>query len=270
MNINQSNFLITGGASGLGEACARRFVADGAKVIIVDLDDAKGEALARELEPSAMFIRADVTDAEQVQTAIAIGGEKFGPISAAIHCAGILGAARIVGRQGPHDLDLFRRVIEINLVGTFNVLRLTAAAMAQNTPGEDGERGVIITTASVAAFEGQIGQAAYAAAKGGVASLALPAARELARFGIRVVAIAPGVFETPMMGATTPELTQSLAEKIPFPPRLGKPHEFASLAAHIVENRMLNGCVLRLTGLYEWERNDQRTRLRRRRRRPAR
>lgn len=248
MNNTQRTYLITGGASGLGEACARRFVADGASVIIADLDSERGESLAGELGSMAAFVRADVTNAEEVQSAIQSGSEKFGPLSGAIHCAGILGAARILGRQGPHDLGLFRRVIEVNLVGTFNVLRLAAAAMADNEPGKDGERGVIITTASVAAFEGQIGQAAYAAAKGGVSSLTLPAARELARFGIRVVAIAPGVFETPMMGATTPELTKSLTEQIPFPARLGKPQEFAALAAHIVDNRMLNGCVLRLDG----------------------
>jgi NAD(P)-dependent dehydrogenase (short-subunit alcohol dehydrogenase family) len=208
-------FLITGGASGLGAACARRLVQAGASVVIADVSAAAGEALAKEL------------------------GER---------AACVLGAARIVGRDGPHDLALFERVIRVNLVGTFNMLRLAAAAMTLNPPGVDGERGVIVNTASVAAFDGQIGQAAYAASKGGVASLTLPAARELARFGIRVVAIAPGVFDTAMMQAAPDAVRQSLAEQAAFPHRFGRPEEFAQLVQQVIENPMLNGCVIRLDG----------------------
>jgi NAD(P)-dependent dehydrogenase (short-subunit alcohol dehydrogenase family) len=247
MQLKDHTFLITGGASGLGEACARRFIQHGARVLIVDLAADAAESLAASLGDRARLAVADVTNPQHVQAAIDLA-QGFGGLQGVVQCAGILGAARIVGREGPHELSIFERVIRVNLIGTFNVLRLAAAAMANNTPGEDGERGVIINTSSVAAFEGQIGQAAYSASKGGVASLVLPAARELARFGIRICAIAPGVFLTPMMEATTPELQQSLASQIPFPPRLGEPDEFAALAQHIFENRMLNGCVLRLDG----------------------
>ena len=248
MNINGRTFLITGGASGLGEACARRFVASGANVVIADLNETAGDALTKELGAAARFHKTDVTSTDDISSAIQLACNTFGKLDGAIHCAGILGAARIIGRDGPHDLELFEHVIRVNLIGTFNVLRLAAAAMAENAPGEDGERGVIINTSSVAAFEGQIGQAAYAAAKGGVASLTLPAARELARFGVRVVAIAPGVFSTAMMDAAGEDLQNALAAQIPFPQRLGQPDEFAALAEHIVTNRMLNGCVLRLDG----------------------
>lgn len=248
MELLGSTILIAGGASGLGEACARRFIAGGANVILADRNTAAGETLAAELGARARFVAVDVTSEIDVRQAIERTRQEFGELRAAINCAGVLGAARIVGREGPHELSLFERVIRVNLIGTFNVLRLVAAAMAENSPGDDGERGVIINTASVAAWEGQIGQAAYAASKGGVAALTLPAARELAKLGIRVAAIAPGVFETPMMGGAPEEIQASLAAQIPFPPRFGKPDEFAALAQHIIENRMLNGCVLRLDG----------------------
>ncbi len=247
MQISNRTFLITGGASGLGAACSRLFVEAGANVVIADLSQAAGETLAASLKQQARFAVADVTNPEHVQTAID-AAHHFGPLHGVVHCAGVLHAERVVGKQGPHELDAFRRVIEINLIGTFNVIRLAAAAMATNEPAADGERGVIVTTASVAAFEGQIGQAAYAASKAGVAGLMLPVARELARFGIRTVAIAPGVFDTAMVGALSAEQQQRLASQVPFPARLGKPEEFARLARHIVENAMLNGSVIRLDG----------------------
>jgi NAD(P)-dependent dehydrogenase (short-subunit alcohol dehydrogenase family) len=246
MQIKDSTFLITGGASGLGEACARRLAAAGGRVVIADLNENAGSALAKQLGPLARFIRTDVTNPSDAQAAIDLARREFGSLHGLVQCAGILEAARIFGKEGPHDLAVFERIVRVNLVGTFNMLRLAAAAMSTNTPTSDDERGVIISTSSVAAFEGQIGQAAYAASKGGVASLTLPAARELSRFGIRVMAIAPGVFETAMMAATTEELRQSLAEQIPFPSRMGKPEEFAQLVQSIIENIYLNGSVIRL------------------------
>jgi len=248
MQIEGNTFFITGAASGLGAGVARVLVAAGGRVLLADVDAAGGETLAAELGPAAEFVRTDVTQEHDVQRAIDAARQSLGPLSGVVQCAGILGAARIVGKQGPHDLSFFRRVIEINLIGTFNVLRLAAAAMSVQQPNAEGERGVIINTASVAAFDGQIGQAAYAASKGGVASLTLPAARELARFGIRVVAIAPGVFETPMMSALAPEAQAALAAQVPFPPRMGRPEEFAALVRSILENPMLNGTVVRLDG----------------------
>jgi NAD(P)-dependent dehydrogenase (short-subunit alcohol dehydrogenase family) len=241
-------FLITGGASGLGAACARRLVQAGASVVIADVSAAAGEALAKELGERAACVLTDVTSTDSAQAAVDAAIQHFGALHGVVNCAGILGAARIVGRDGPHDLALFERVIRVNLVGTFNMLRLAAAAMTLNPPGVDGERGVIVNTASVAAFDGQIGQAAYAASKGGVASLTLPAARELARFGIRVVAIAPGVFDTAMMQAAPDAVRQSLAEQAAFPHRFGRPEEFAQLVQQVIENPMLNGCVIRLDG----------------------
>jgi len=241
-------FLITGGASGLGAATARRLAAAGANVVISDVNSEAGGKFAREVGARALFAAADVTDEAQVAAAIAAGREKFGALHGAVNCAGVAPGERILGRSGPHRLESFRRAIDINLTGTFNVLRLAAQAMADNEPDREGERGVVINTASVAAFEGQVGQAAYSASKAGVAGLTLPAARELARLGIRVMAIAPGVFETPMVAAFTPELKQSLAAQVPFPPRLGRPEEYAALVEHIIVSPYLNGEVIRLDG----------------------
>ena len=248
MNPAQHTFLITGGASGLGAACVRRLAGLAANVVIADLNETTGEQLAAEIGKSAVFVKTDVTSESSGQAAIDAAIKNFGALHGLIGCAGILGASRIVGREGPHDLSLFQKVIQVNLVGTFNMLRLAASAMTKNEPNDEGERGVIVSTASVSAFEGQVGQAAYSASKGGVASMTLPAARELARFGIRVVAVAPGVFDTAMMQATPDSLRQSLADQIPFPPRLGRPEEFAQFVQQIIENPMLNGSVLRLDG----------------------
>ena len=248
MDVANHAFLVTGGASGLGAGTARMLIAAGANVVIADLNSAAGESLAAELGAQAVFKKTDVTSAESGQAAVDLATSQFGALHGLVNCAGILGAARIVGKEGPHDLELFRKVIEVNLVGTFNMLRLAAAAISPNQPNADGERGVIVSTASVAAFEGQIGQTAYAASKGGVVSLTLPAARELARFGIRVVAIAPGVFETAMMEATPESLRASLVSQTPFPSRFGRPEEFASLVLEIIRNPMLNGTTLRLDG----------------------
>ena len=248
MQLADKTFLISGGGSGLGAACVRRFAAGGANVVVADVNEAAGVAVAGEIGSRGAFAKTDVTNEASVLAAIAVATERFGGLHGVVNCAGVLHAARIVGKDGPYDLAAFTRVIQVNLIGTFNVLRLAAAAMANNEPNADGERGVVINTASVSAFEGQIGQAAYAASKGGVASLTLPAARELARFGIRVVAIAPGIFETPMMQAAPESVRQSLLEQIPFPHRFGNPAEFAALAQHIVENPLLNGSVIRLDG----------------------
>ena len=217
-------------------------------MVLCDIGAGPGGALAGELGARAAFVQADVTDEQQVAQAISAARERFGALHGAVNCAGIAPGERIAGKGGPHRLDTFRRAVEINLVGTFNVLRLAAQAMAENTPDAEGERGLIINTASVAAYDGQIGQAAYSASKAGVAGLTLPAARELARFGIRVMTIAPGIFETPMVEAFAPELKQSLASQIPFPPRLGRPEEYAMLVEHIIVNPMLNGEVIRLDG----------------------
>jgi NAD(P)-dependent dehydrogenase (short-subunit alcohol dehydrogenase family) len=248
MQISSSTFLVTGGASGLGAACARHLISAGGQVVMADLNEAAGAAICGELGTAARFAKTDVTDADSVQAAIGVATTQFGRLDGVINCAGIVGASRLVGKSGPHDLALFERVVRVNLIGTFNVCRLAAAAMTTNPPNAEGERGVIVNTSSVAALEGQIGQAAYAASKGGVTALTLPLARELARFGIRVAAIAPGVFDTAMMAGMTDEVRQSLAEQIPFPPRLGHPEEFARLACHIIENPMLNGCLIRLDG----------------------
>ena len=248
MQIHGSTFLITGGSSGLGEACARHFIEQEANVVLADVNDQAGAVLVEELGDRARFLQTDVTDPDSVQKTIDVAVSDFGGLQVVINCAGILHAARVVGREAPYDLGAFRRVIEVNLVGTFNVIRLAAAAMSDGEPNEEGERGVIINTSSVAAYDGQIGQASYSASKGGVASMTLPIARELARFGIRVLAIAPGVFDTAMVGAMTDEVRASLEAQIPFPPRLGRPSEYAQLAAQIVENPQLNGTVIRLDG----------------------
>jgi NAD(P)-dependent dehydrogenase (short-subunit alcohol dehydrogenase family) len=248
MELASCTVLVTGAASGLGEACARRFASQGAKVVLADRNAEAGKRVADEVGASAAFAELDVTDEASTHAAIEVALQRFGTLSGVIHCAGVLPAGRILAKEGPHDLSAFRRAIDVNLVGTFNVMRLAAQAMATLPPNREGERGVIVTTSSVAAYEGQIGQAAYAAAKGGVASLTLPAARELARFGIRVVSIAPGVFETSMMAGAPDPVRESLASQIPFPSRFGRPAEFAQLAQQVFENPMLNGCVLRLDG----------------------
>jgi len=250
MQVAGHTFLVTGGASGLGAATARRLHGAGANVAIADTNAEQGEKLARELGARASFSQMDVTNEAQVGAAIAGAQKKFGALHGAVNCAGVAPGERLLGKTGPHRLDTFRRAVEINLTGTFNVLRLAAQAMEGNDPDPDaeGERGIIINTASVAAYDGQIGQVAYSASKAGVVGLTLPAARELARFGVRVMTIAPGIFETPMVAAFTAELKQSLAAQIPFPPRLGRPDEYAALVEHIISNTMLNGEVIRLDG----------------------
>jgi NAD(P)-dependent dehydrogenase (short-subunit alcohol dehydrogenase family) len=223
-------------------------VENGAHVALADVDEEAGEQMASQIGSGAEFVRTDVTDEESVQDALDSVVEIFGSLDGVVNCAGIGPAARVVGKKGVHDLGLFTKTVEINLVGTFNVIRFAAVRLAENEPGEDGERGVIINTASVAAYDGQIGQAAYAASKGGVVALTLPVARELASSGIRVVTIAPGIFETPMLAALPEDARASLGKQVPFPPRLGRPEEYAALAKHIVENQMLNGEVIRLDG----------------------
>jgi NAD(P)-dependent dehydrogenase (short-subunit alcohol dehydrogenase family) len=249
VKLEGNTFLITGGASGLGAGCVREFVGAGANVVIVDMNKDAGQQLASELGSRARFAATNVTDEASVQAAIHTAMTEFGNLRGAISCAGIIDAQRTVTKDGPASLERFIRVIQVNLIGTFNVMRLAAAAMAQAEPlGNDGERGVIINTASVAAYDGQMGQAAYSASKGGIVSMTLPVARELARYGIRVMAIAPGVFLTPMVDQLPEAVVQSLGAQVPFPSRLGQPAEFAALARHIVENPMLNGEVIRLDG----------------------
>jgi NAD(P)-dependent dehydrogenase (short-subunit alcohol dehydrogenase family) len=248
LQVGESTFFITGGGSGLGAATARLLVENGAHVALADVDEEAGEQMASQIGSGAEFVRTDVTDEESVQDALDSVVEMFGSLDGVVNCAGIGPAARVVGKKGVHDLGLFTKTVEINLVGTFNVIRFAAVRLAENEPGEDGERGVIINTASVAAYDGQIGQAAYAASKGGVVALTLPVARELASSGIRVVTIAPGIFETPMLAALPEDAKDSLGKQVPFPPRLGRPEEYAALAKHIVENQMLNGEVIRLDG----------------------
>ncbi len=255
MNLENKGVLVTGGASGLGAACVRMATQAGARAIIADLNSELGEALAGELGESARFVRTDVVDEASVESAVraAVDG---GGLHVVINCAGIGVAERVLGKNGPSSLQSFTRVINVNLIGTFNVIRLSAAAMAANEPTAGGERGVIINTASVAAFEGQIGQAAYSASKGGIVGMTLPIARELARFGIRVMTIAPGIFDTPLLAGLPEAARISLGQQVPFPPRLGRPDEYAAMAKHIIENEMLNGEVIRLDGAIrlEWNR----------------
>ncbi len=247
MDIKGVSAIISGGGSGLGAATARALAAGGAKVALLDVNMDAANAVAAEI--GGIAVKCDVTSGDSAQAAIAAAAAAHGPARIAVNCAGIAPPAKIVGRDGPHDLDLFRKVIEVNLIGTFNMLRLAAAGMQGLEPvTADGERGVIINTASVAAFDGQIGQAAYGASKGGVHALTLPAARELARSGIRVVTIAPGIFLTPMMLGLPQDAQDSLGKQVPFPSRLGKPEEYASLALHIVANSMINGETIRLDG----------------------
>jgi 3-hydroxyacyl-CoA dehydrogenase / 3-hydroxy-2-methylbutyryl-CoA dehydrogenase len=248
MQIKDAAALVVGGASGLGEATVRRLHASGAKVTIADLNEDRGRALASELGGAAQFVRVDVVDPDAVQAAVTAAATTTAGLRISICCAGIGWAERVAGRRGAHALKPFETVIGINLIGTFNVLRLAAAAMLANEPMASGERGVCINTASIAAYDGQIGQIAYSASKGGIVGLTLPAARDLAGGGVRVCTIAPGTFDTPLLAALPQDARDALAESIPFPRRLGRPSEFADLAAHIVENEMLNGEVIRLDG----------------------
>lgn len=250
MQVKDSAFLITGAASGLGAATAARLVASGARVVLCDLNDSV-KAHAEQLGEYAKAHLADITCAEQMQeavdAAVALGGERG--LSGVVHCAGVVSVGKLIDREGnPANLDAYAKTVQINLIGTFNVMRLAAAAMAKNVPADSGERGVIINTASIAAFDGQVGQCAYSASKAGVVGMSLPAARELSRHAIRVMAIAPGVFETPMMSEIPDEAANALAAAVPFPKRLGKPEEFAQLAEQIITNPMLNGEVIRLDG----------------------
>jgi NAD(P)-dependent dehydrogenase (short-subunit alcohol dehydrogenase family) len=248
VELKNSVALVTGGASGLGEACVRLFVKRGAKAIILDRDSDKGAALAAELGDAARFVSADVTSEADVNAAVDVADQAFAGLNIVVNCAGVAWAGRTVGKEGPHPLDLFETVIKINLIGTFNVIRLTAARMINNDPNPAGERGVIINTASVAAFDGQIGQVAYSASKGAIVGMTLPIARDLSRSGIRVMTIAPGLFDTPLLAMLPEEAKLSLGQQVPFPPRLGQPAEYAQLAAAIVENPMLNGETIRLDG----------------------
>lgn len=245
MDVRDKVVLVTGAGSGLGASVAEAVSAKGGHAVILDVNVDAGEAMAKKL--GATFLKTDVTSEADGQAAVA-KAKSLGPIAGIVNCAGIAPGAKVVGRDGAHDLEVFTTTITINLIGTFNMSRLVAEAMTGNDPNTEGERGVIINTASIAAFDGQIGQAAYAASKGGVASLTLPMARELARYGIRVVSIAPGIFGTPMLMGLPQEVQDSLGGTVPFPPRLGKPEEFAQFAMHIFENPMLNGEVVRLDG----------------------
>ncbi len=246
MQIEGSGALVAGGASGLGEATARRLHAMGARIVIADLNEDRGNALAGELGERARFVRTDVTDGEAVRSAVSAAADRGLRIS--VCSAGVGWAERIAGRRGPHNPEPFEAVIRVNLIGTFNVLRLAAAAMSAAEPTSSGERGVCINTASIAAFDGQIGQVAYSASKGAVVGMTLPAARDLATVGIRVCAIAPGTFDTQLLAGLPEDAREALANAVPFPRRLGSPDEFAALAVHIVENEMLNGEVIRLDG----------------------
>ena len=248
MQIRDSVFIITGGASGLGAGTARLLVAQGAKAILADLNEAAGQALAVELGANARFVATNVADEASARACVDAAVSTFGGLHGLINCAGIAPAEKVLGRNGPHAFDVFARTITVNLIGSFNMIRLAAEAMSKGEPNSAGERGVIVSTASVAAYDGQIGQAAYAASKGGVVGMTLPIARELARFGIRVMTIAPGIFETPMLLGMPLDIQDALGKMVPFPSRLGKPAEYAALVKHIVENEMLNGEVIRLDG----------------------
>ena len=248
MRIDQIKAVITGGVSGLGFAVARHLVAHGGKVALLDINDDKGAEAAAELGASAAYFRTDVTAEDQIAATLARAAERMGGLNAAINCAGILGAGRVLGKDGPMPLKTFETTIRVNLIGSFNVAKAAVGLMQHNAPGEDGERGVIVNTASIAAYEGQIGQAAYAASKGGVIGMTLPMAREFARIGVRVMTIAPGVFHTPMVDGMPEQVYASLCAQVPYPSRLGTPEEFASTVAFILENRYLNGSVIRVDG----------------------
>jgi 3-hydroxyacyl-CoA dehydrogenase/3-hydroxy-2-methylbutyryl-CoA dehydrogenase len=248
MRIESSSALVAGGASGLGAATARALHGAGARVVICDLNPEKGEALAAELGERASFVEGNVMEPEPIEAAVAAAAKADGGLRISVCCAGIGWAQRTAGRQGPHDLEIFHNVLKVNLIGTFNVLRLAAAAMVDNEPDAEGERGVCINTASIAAFDGQIGQVAYSASKGGIVGLTLPAARDLAGRGVRVVTIAPGTFDTPLLAALPADARAELGAQIPFPNRLGKPEEFAALVIACVTNPALNGEVIRIDG----------------------
>lgn len=248
MKIKDVRAIVSGGASGLGQAVAQRIIGSGGKVTMLDVQESAGQAAAKALGANAHFVRCDVISESDVNAAVASARERMGGLNVAVNCAGVVGAGRVVGREGPMSGEFFAKVIHINLIGTFLVDKAAAVAMQANTPNEDGERGLLIHTSSVAAFEGQIGQAAYSATKAGVAGMVLPMAREFARVGIRVMAIAPGIFRTPMVATMPEDVQKSLAAQVPFPSRLGKPEEFADLVVHIIENPMLNGETIRLDG----------------------
>ncbi|MEO8134185.1 MAG: SDR family NAD(P)-dependent oxidoreductase [Betaproteobacteria bacterium] len=248
MELKGSTFIVTGGASGLGAGTVRMVIAGGGNAVIADLKVDEGQALAAELGGAVRFVQTDVTDEAGGQAAVAAALSTFGGLQGLVGCAGIVHGEKVLGKDAPHVLAGFARTLSVNLVGMFNMIRLAADAMSRGTPNAEGERGVIVNTASVAAFDGQIGQAAYAASKGGIVAMTLPIARELARFGIRVMTIAPGIFHTPMMASLAPDVQDALGRMVPFPPRLGRAEEFASLVAEIVRNPMLNGEVIRLDG----------------------
>lgn len=247
MEIRNNVFVVTGGASGLGAATASMIIEKGGKVLIADINQHAGEEYAKSLGENARFHKTDVTSEESAHSAFTTAC-LMGSLRGLINCAGIAPGEKVVGKEGPHRLDSFTRCLNINLVGTFNMIRLAAEIMQKNTPNADGECGVLINTASIAAFEGQLGQAAYSASKAGIIGMMLPIARELARFGIRVMTIAPGIMETPMINGMAPEIQEALGKMVPFPPRLGKPTEYAALAHHIISNSYLNGDVIRLDG----------------------
>lgn len=248
MDIRGIGVLVTGGASGLGAATVRTLCGAGARAVIADVNRSVGEALEKTLDGQAQFVEADVTSEDAIRKAVAAAAALPGGLRVVVNCAGIAIAEKVLGKEGPHPLDRFERVVRVNLVGTFNALRLGAEAMAKNEPNEEGERGVVVCTASVAAFDGQMGQIAYSASKGGIAAMTLPAARDLSRNGIRVMSIAPGIFDTPLLAGLPEPARISLGQQVPFPSRLGKPDEYAALVRHIVENPMLNGEVIRLDG----------------------
>jgi len=247
MQIKDNVFVVTGGGSGLGAATARMLIDHGGKVVLVDVNADGGNAVAAQLGPNARFVSADVTDDASARNAFEVAAQ-MGTLRGLVNCAGVAPAEKVVGRDGPHKLDSFARTININLIGSFNMIRLAAAMMGESAPDESGERGVLISTAFVAAYDGQLGQAAYAASKGGIVSMTLPIARELARTGIRVMAIAPGIMETPMLLGMPQEVQEALGKTVPFPARMGKPAEFAALVQHILSNKYLNGEVIRLDG----------------------
>jgi 3-hydroxyacyl-CoA dehydrogenase/3-hydroxy-2-methylbutyryl-CoA dehydrogenase len=248
MNKTEVVALVTGGASGLGEATVLELANNGAKVVIVDMEAAKGEKLAVAVGGNVIFAYGDVTSEESIRQAIKKAVDQFGGINVAVNCAGVPDAGKVMGKKGPLPLSLFNKVIQINLVGTMNVIRLAVEQMVNNTPNHEDEKGVIVNTASIAAFDGQIGQAAYSASKGGIVGMTLPIARECADYGIRVATIAPGLFETPLMAGLPLAVKEGMAQGVPFPRRLGKPVEFARMVLHIIENPMLNGCCIRLDG----------------------